>query len=75
MNDAFFNLAILDSAQQYPLWQRLWNVYLDCFALPRSYADRMDEITSASMQRLLGVNKVALNDLAKRGIAKRGERE
>jgi DNA-binding GntR family transcriptional regulator len=26
------------------------------------------------MQELLGVNKVALNDLAKRGIVKRGER-
>lgn len=32
-----------------------------------------DEITSAAMQRLLGVGKVALNDLAKRGIVKRGE--
>src|ERR1700687_237376 len=33
------------------------------------------EITSAAMQRLLGVNKVALNDLAKRAIVKRGERK
>lgn len=32
------------------------------------------EITSAAMQRLLGVNKVALNDLAKRGIAIRGKK-
>src|SRR5207249_2368060 len=34
----------------------------------------VNEITSGAMQRLLGVNKVALNDLAKRGIVKRGER-
>jgi hypothetical protein len=27
------------------------------------------------LQKLLGVNKVALNDLAKRGIVKRGERK
>jgi phage terminase Nu1 subunit (DNA packaging protein) len=33
------------------------------------------EITSSAMQKLLGVNKVALNDLAKRGIVKRGERK
>jgi terminase small subunit / prophage DNA-packing protein len=33
------------------------------------------EITSATMQRLLGVNKVVLNDLTKRGIVKRGERK
>jgi phage terminase Nu1 subunit (DNA packaging protein) len=32
------------------------------------------EITSAAMQKLLGVGKVALNDLAKRGIAVRGEK-
>jgi phage terminase Nu1 subunit (DNA packaging protein) len=32
------------------------------------------EITSSAMQRLLGVNKVALNDLAKRGIVVRGKR-
>jgi hypothetical protein len=29
------------------------------------------EITSGTMQKLLGVNKVALNDFAERGIAKR----
>jgi hypothetical protein len=34
----------------------------------------MDEITSASMQRLLGVSKVALNDLAKRGVVVRGKK-
>ena len=33
------------------------------------------EITSGTMQKLLGVNKVALNDLAKRGIVQRGERK
>ena len=33
------------------------------------------EITSAAMQHLLGINKVALNDLAKRGIIKRGGRK
>ena len=32
------------------------------------------EITSAAMQKLLGIGKVALNDLAKRGIAVRGEK-
>ena len=32
-----------------------------------------NEITSGAMQKLLGVTKVALNDLAKRGIVKRGE--
>jgi hypothetical protein len=34
-----------------------------------------DEITSGAMQKLIGVNRVALNDLAKRGIVKRGERK
>jgi phage terminase Nu1 subunit (DNA packaging protein) len=34
-----------------------------------------DEIASGAMQKLIGVNKVALNDLAKRGIVKRGERK
>jgi CBS domain-containing protein len=34
-----------------------------------------DRITSAKLQALLGVGKVALNDLAKRGIVKRGERK
>ena len=34
----------------------------------------MDEITSSAMQRLLGVNRVALNDLTKRGIVVRGKR-
>jgi len=32
----------------------------------------VSEITSGAMQRLLGVNRVALNDLAKRGVVKRG---
>jgi phage terminase Nu1 subunit (DNA packaging protein) len=32
------------------------------------------EITSGAMQKLLGMNKVALNDLAKRGIVLRGEK-
>src|SRR4029078_10188384 len=32
------------------------------------------EITSAAMQKLLGIGKVALNTLAKRGIAVRGEK-
>ena len=32
-----------------------------------------NEITSGAMQKLLGVTKVALNDLAKRGIVKRCE--
>jgi hypothetical protein len=27
-----------------------------------------DEVTSAALQRLLGINKVALNDLAKRRV-------
>ena len=31
-----------------------------------------DEITSSAMQRLLGVGKVVLDDLAKRGIVVRG---
>jgi hypothetical protein len=31
-----------------------------------------NELSSSAMQKLLGVNKVALNDLAKRGIAIRG---
>jgi len=35
----------------------------------------MDEIASVALQRLLGVSKVALNDLAKRGIVQRGERK
>jgi hypothetical protein len=30
------------------------------------------EIASGALQRLLGVNKVALNELAKRGIVTRG---
>jgi phage terminase Nu1 subunit (DNA packaging protein) len=34
-----------------------------------------DEITSGATQKLIGVNRVALNDLAKRGIVKRGERK
>ena len=34
-----------------------------------------DRITSAKLQSLLGVRKVALNDLAKRGIVQRGERK
>jgi hypothetical protein len=35
--------------------------------------DGMDsEIASGALQRLLGVNKVALNELAKRGIVTRG---
>ena len=33
------------------------------------------EITSSAMQKLIGVNKVTLNDLAKRGIVMRGERK
>ncbi|MGC2409007.1 MAG: hypothetical protein WA441_03130 [Methyloceanibacter sp.] len=33
------------------------------------------EVSSSAMQRLLGVNKVALNDLAKRNIVVRGERK
>jgi phage terminase Nu1 subunit (DNA packaging protein) len=33
-----------------------------------------NEITSAAMQHLLGIGKVALNDLSKRGIAVRGEK-
>jgi hypothetical protein len=33
-----------------------------------------DEIASAELQRLLGINKVAPNDLAKRGIDKRGNK-
>jgi hypothetical protein len=33
------------------------------------------EITSSVMQKLIGVNKVTLNDLAKRGIVMRGERK
>jgi len=33
------------------------------------------EITSGAMQRLLGVKRVALNDLVKRGVVKRGERK
>ena len=33
------------------------------------------EITSAALQRLLGIGKLALNDLAKRGIVHRGERK
>jgi hypothetical protein len=32
----------------------------------------VSEITSGAMQKLLGVGKVALNDLAQRGIVKRG---
>ena len=44
------------------------------FAFSRSYADRMDEITSASMQRLLGVNKSVLNDLVKHGIVQHGKK-
>jgi hypothetical protein len=32
------------------------------------------EITSGTMQKLLGVNRVALNDLAKRGIVTRGKK-
>ena len=34
-----------------------------------------DRITSAKLQALLGVGKVALNDLAKRGIVQRSERK
>jgi len=34
----------------------------------------MDEITSASMQRLLGVNKSVLNDLVKHGIVQHGKK-
>lgn len=34
-----------------------------------------DEITSWAMQRLLGVNKVTLSNLAKRDIVQRGERK
>ena len=42
---------------------------------PLRYGHRMDsEITSAAMQKLLGIGNVALNDLAKRGIAVRGEK-
>jgi phage terminase Nu1 subunit (DNA packaging protein) len=33
------------------------------------------EITSSVMQKLIGVNKVTLNDLAKRGVVMRGERK
>jgi phage terminase Nu1 subunit (DNA packaging protein) len=33
------------------------------------------EITSSVMQKLIGVNKVTLNDLTKRGIVVRGERK
>jgi len=39
-------------------------------------ARQMDsEITSSVMQKLIGVNKVTLNDLAKRGVVMRGERK
>jgi hypothetical protein len=42
----------------------------------RGTALQMDsEITSSVMQKLIGVNKVTLNDLAKRGIVMRGERK
>ena len=34
-----------------------------------------NEVSSSAMQKLVGVNKVALNDLAKRGIAFRGEKK
>ena len=61
MNDVFFNLAILDSAQQCPLsvkaMERLFGFVL-----------RSQGITLAawaSMRRLIGVNKVSLADLAK----------
>jgi hypothetical protein len=33
-----------------------------------------DEITSGAMQKLLGIGKVALNELAQAGIAVRGEK-
>ena len=33
-----------------------------------------NQLSSAEMQRLLGVNRTALNDLAKRGIVVRGEK-
>ena len=32
------------------------------------------DIASADLQRLFGVNRTALNDLVKRGIAQRGEK-
>jgi hypothetical protein len=32
------------------------------------------EVTSAALQRLLGINKSVLNDLAKRGIVLRGKK-
>jgi hypothetical protein len=37
-------------------------------------APNMVEVTAADLMRLLGVNKVSLADLAKRGIAVRGEK-
>ncbi len=37
-------------------------------------ASTNDEVASAPLQRLLGVNRVTLNDLAKRGIVVRGRR-
>jgi len=71
MNDAFFNSAILDSAQQCPLWakvvERIFGFILRSQGLTLT---AWDEITSASMQRLIGVNKVSLADLAKRCHAK-----
>jgi hypothetical protein len=40
------------------------------------HGGRMDtELSSTALQNLLGVNKVALNDLAKRGIVVRGDRK
>ena len=71
MNDAFFNSAILDSAQQCPLWakvvERIFGFVLRSQGLTLT---AWDEITSASMQRLIDVNKVSLADLAKRCHAK-----
>jgi hypothetical protein len=32
------------------------------------------DISSSGLQALLGINKVALNDLAKRGIVERGDK-